>query len=326
MSAATTPPGGDDAVPPKSEDQVLAEEEIARRKAEADMETPIVSAIRSTNADPVEPVRFRSSDTFCFSCHKGVSCWNECCHDTDITLTPFDILRLARHFDARPADVVRLFAAPAVHEKSSLPVAKLRMLEPPAGETRKPCVFLDEAEGCTVYEHRPAACRYYPLGLAAVKMKGHEEPEDFYFLVREPHCQGHKEPKEQTVAAFRAEQGVEPYDEANRGWIHILMKLASWKSLGGPWGKEPDERVKRMFYMATTDIDAFRRFVFNSTFLDKYDVAPEMRETLAADDEALLQLAFDWLRSVLFNEQTIGLKGDVLQGAIAKARRELGAG
>ena len=325
MTAASNPPG-DDAVPAKSEDQTLAEEEIARRKAEADMETPIVSAIRSTSADPVQPVRFKASDSFCFSCHKGVSCWNECCHDTDITLTPYDNLRLSRHFETRPADILRLFTAPAVHDKSSLPVPKLRMMEPPAGETRKACVFLDETDGCTVYEHRPAACRYYPLGLAAVKMKGHEEPEDFYFLVREPHCQGHKEKKEQTVTAFRAEQGVEPYDEANRGWIYILMKLASWKSLGGPWGKEPEERVKRMFYMATTDVDAFRSFVFNSTFLDKYEIAPEMRETLATDDEAMLRLAFDWLRNVLFNEQTIGLKADVMQSAIAKARRELGAG
>ena len=40
-------------------------------------------------------------------------------------------------------------------------------------------------QGCTVYKDRPVSCRYYPLGLAAVKMKGHDKPEDFYFLVRE---------------------------------------------------------------------------------------------------------------------------------------------
>ena len=81
-----------------------------------------------------------------------------------------------------------------------------------------------------------------------------------------------------------------------------------------------------MFYMASSDIDAFRQFVFNSSFLDRYAIAQEMREVLATDDEALLKLAFDWLRNVLFNEPTIGLKADVLQQAIAKAQRDMGAG
>ena len=33
---------------------------------------------------------------------------------------------------------------------------------------------------------------------------------------REPHCLGHEEPEEQTVAEYREEQGIEPYDEMNR--------------------------------------------------------------------------------------------------------------
>jgi Fe-S-cluster containining protein len=325
MSEPKTPTDRDgESGTPTPEDRILAEQEIKRRQAEADMEMPIVLAIKETNADPVQTVRYKATDSFCFNCHKGVSCWNECCYDTDITLTPFDILRLARHFDARPEAIVRLFAAPAVHDKSGMPVAKLRMVD--KGGLEKPCVFLDEQEGCTVYENRPAACRYYPLGLAAIKMKGHEEPEDFYFLVKEAHCKGHEEKREQTVAEFRKEQGIEPYDEQNRGWIYVLMKLASWKTLGGPWGKEPDERTKKIFYMASTDVDAFRQFVFNSSFLDRYAIDATMREELAMNDEALLALAFDWLRNVLFNEPTIALKDDVLQQSIARAQRDMGAG
>ncbi len=57
---------------------------------------------------------------------------------------------------------------------------------------------------------------------ASVKMKGHDAPEDFYFLVKEPHCKGHEEPHEQTVAEFRAEQGVEPYDNHTVQWIAPL--------------------------------------------------------------------------------------------------------
>jgi len=313
----------DENAPKTPEDEVLADEERQRRAAESDMEVQIIDAVRAPGSGPVQPVRLTAESSFCFSCHKGVSCWNECCHNTDITLTPFDILRLARHFETRPSTFVRMFTLPAIHEHSGMPVAKLRMLDNEGG--RRPCVFLDEKAGCTVYKDRPASCRYYPLGLATVKMKGHEDPEDFYFLVKEPHCKGHEEKKEQSVAAFRAEQGVAEYDEKNRGWIHILMKLASWRQLGGPWGKEPDERTKKMFFMATTDIDTFRQFVFNSSFLDKYSIAPSMREELAMNYETLLTLAFDWLRNVLFNEPTISLRQDVLQQAIAKARGGTGA-
>jgi len=49
---------------------------------------PIVTALREAAEGPVVPVRLTASNSFCFDCHKGVSCWNECCHDTDITLTP----------------------------------------------------------------------------------------------------------------------------------------------------------------------------------------------------------------------------------------------
>ena len=308
----------DENAPLKPEDEVYSDQERQRRAAEADLEVQIIDAVRGDQTTPVQPVRLTKDSTFCFSCHKGVSCWNECCHNTDITLTPYDLLRLAKHFEARPKAIASMFAAPSIHDASGMPIMKLKMVDKD-GE-RKPCVFLDETEGCTVYNDRPAACRYYPLGLASVKMKGHEQPEDFYFLVKEPHCKGHEESKEQTVGAFRAEQGVDEYDEKNRDWIHILMKLASWKFLGGPWGKEPDERTKKMFFMATTDIDQFRLFVFNSSFLDKYAIEPEMREELAMNDEALLKLGLDWLRHVLFAEETISLRPDVLQHAIAQAR------
>ncbi len=298
------------------------DDEARRRQAEIDLDVPIVTALRDGAEGPVVPVRLTASHSFCFDCHKGVSCWNECCHDTDITLTPYDLIRIGRALSMTSGEAARMFGTEAVHEASGMPVLKLKRVD--NGEPKRPCVFLDPVEGCTIYADRPAACRYYPLGLASVKMKGHDAPEDFYFLVKEPHCKGHEEPREQTVAEFRAGQSVEPYDERNRGWIHILMKLASWKALGGPWGKEPDERTKTMFLMATTDLDAFRKFVFDTSFLQRYAIDPETHPQLATDDETLLQLALDWLRAILFNEPTLPLRENVLHEAIAKARAGLG--
>ncbi|HYB52089.1 MAG TPA: YkgJ family cysteine cluster protein [Burkholderiaceae bacterium] len=305
------------------EDRDAFADELERRRAEADMEVPIVAALRAGAANPVQPTRYRAGDTLRFACHPGVSCWNQCCHDTQIVLTPYDLIRLGRHLGMRTAEVAARFAAPMEHEASGMPVLRLGLRDVP-GE-RKPCVFLDPERGCNVYNDRPAACRYYPLGLASVKMKGHDAPEDFYFLVKESHCKGHEQAREQTVAQFREEQQVADYDEQNRGWMQILMKLASWKSLGGPWGKQPDERVRQMFLMVSADPDAFRRFVFGSSFLEKYAVDPAVREQLEHDDETLMHLGFDWLRAVLFNEPTLHLREHVLQAAIAKARCETGA-
>ncbi|MCC2113230.1 MAG: YkgJ family cysteine cluster protein [Hyphomicrobiales bacterium] len=313
--------------PPAEEDAEAAElarAEEDKRAAEADMELELFDGVRTSAENPVQPVRLTPSDSFCFSCHKGVSCWNECCHGTDITLTPLDILRLSRHLNIPAADFLARFTLPALHEGSGLPVAKLRMAD--EGPDRKPCVFLHDEDGCAVYEARPVSCRYYPLGMASVKMKGHEAVEDFHFLVKEPHCKGHEETKQQTVGQFREEQGVVGYDDINRGWLDILMKMASWKVMGGPWGKEPDQRSKKMFFMVTTDAQQFRRFVFETRFLDTYAIDAETVEQLKTDDEALLQLGFDWMKSIFFNESTINMKEDVLKGAIAKARNDLGAG
>lgn len=312
---------GDDAVLTPSE-QKLAAEERARREAEDNMETALFDGIRAAGSGPVDPVRLTRDDTFSFRCHKGVSCWNACCHGADVTLTPQDIITLARHFWVTPAKFVADYVVPAIHEGSGLPVAKLVMT---GRKGEGPCVFMDDETGCMVYDDRPATCRYYPLGLGAVKMKGHDSREDMYFLVKETHCQGHAEELTQSVQTFRAEQGVEPYDLINERWIDILMKMASWRSMGGPMGQDVSKQTKQMFYMVSTDIDAFRRFVFETKFLEIYEIDADMIESIKTNDEALLQLGFDWLRNVMFNEETIGMKPAVLQEAIGKARSGMGA-
>ena len=38
--------------------------------------------------------RLGPDDTFQFACHPGVSCFNRCCGDVNIFLSPYDVLRL----------------------------------------------------------------------------------------------------------------------------------------------------------------------------------------------------------------------------------------
>lgn len=300
----------------------MSENNPSGAQGSANLELSVLDSIRGQSANPVQPVKLGDNDSFCFRCHKGLSCWNACCHGADITLPPYDILRLARHFDLRPAEFLERYTVPAEHEAAAMPVVKIKM---GGDDGQGACPFMAE-EGCTVYDNRPFACRYYPLGLISVKMKESETKEDFHFLVREDHCLGHNESHSQTVARFRAEQGAEPYEAINRGWIDILMKLASWRSMGGPMGKTPSPQARQMFFMVSADFDQFRRFLFESRFLRVYEISDERIELVRTDDEALLQLGFDWLKNVLFNEQTITMRNEVLQAAVAKARTEVSGG
>ncbi len=285
-------------------------------------EIKIFDSVRGQGAGPVEPVRLEETDGFRFHCHRDLACWNACCLGADVTLTPCDILRLTRRLELRAADFLARFTVPAIWDSAGLPVAKLRM----AGEDGKgPCPFVVEA-GCTVYADRPATCRYYPLGFGSFKTKDADQVTDFHFLVKERHCLGHLEAKTQAVAEFRREQGVDDFDWVNRGWIDILMKLASWKTLGGPGGGDVTRETKQMFFMVSTDVDKFRRFVFETRFLETYEIDGDEAALLRENDEALLQLGFDWLKSVMFREPTLRMREDVLRGAIARARTDLGAG
>jgi Fe-S-cluster containining protein len=300
----------------------------AKARRGADTEMDIFDGIRGAGGGPVEPVRLRPEDLFCFSCHKDVPCWNACCRGADITLTPGDILRLSGHFGIAPPEFLKRYTVAAIWEQADLPVAKLRMgasLEEGGGDGKGDCPFLAGDEGCGVYAQRPVTCRYYPLGLASVKMKGDEEKNSFHFLVKEDHCKGHGLDKLQSVSQYRDEQGLKNYDKINQGWIDILMKMASWKTLGGPGGKEIAAQTKQMFFLVSTNPPGFRQFVLETKFLDTYSVDPEFVERIKTDDELLTCLGFDWLKNVMFNEPTIAMKEAVLQEAVAKARGDLGA-
>lgn len=310
-------------LPNQDEETELAEMDLeARRPMPRGEQVEVFDGIRMDAAFPVTPVRLEATDAFTFRCHAGLSCWNACCHGADITLTPYDIVRLSRRLELTAAELLARYTVPDHFPKTDLPVAKLKM---GGDDGRGPCPFMAE-EGCTVYADRPATCRFYPLGLVSMKMKESAGKEDFHFLVKEPHCLGHSDAQSQTVGEFRHAQGADEYADHIRGWIDILMKMASWSGIGGPGGKKPTPQMQKMFFLATTDVAGFRRFVFESTFLDKYDIPPEVVEECRTSDEAMLELGYAWLKTILFNEPTLALKEDVLKDAIARAHRELAAG
>ena len=250
---------------------------------------------------PVLPQTFGEDKTICFRCHRGIACWNACCSNIDISLTPYDILRLKRRLGITTTEFLERYTLPYEMEKDGIAGVKLRPVE---GGTA--CRFM-VPEGCSVYEDRPTACRYYPVALLSMRRQDEATDRDSYALVKEPHCLGHDEPREITIGDYRREQGLPEYDELARGWRQLILK----KKSSGPTIGKPSKRSLQLFFMACYDVDRFREFVASDGFDELFDLpAEEMRKVLA-DDADLMLFAFRFLRQTLFGEATIPVRSDV---------------
>jgi len=248
----------------------------------------------NSNGAGIPPVKLNEKSRFKFRCHKGLGCFTQCCRGIDIMLTPYDIVRLKNRLELQSSEFLALYTKPQLLEKTDLPMVTMRMLEDdPSGQPSCPFVRPD---GCIVYEDRPSACRYYPLGVASLSYM--KETEDgFYILIKEPHCLGFEEDTEWDVAGWRRDQGVDIHDEINAPWTELIVRKRSF-----PSNIRLTEKTKQMFFTASYDIDRFRRFVFESSFLKLYVIDEKIVDRIRKDEIELLKFAFDWLKWLLFKE------------------------
>jgi hypothetical protein len=77
-----------------------------------------------------------------------------------------------------------------------------------------------------------------------------------------------------------------------------------------------------MFFMVSSNVDRLRRFIFESSFLDKYEVNDETLEKIKTDEVTLLKFGFDWLQSALFGADRVKLKKAVAKAYQEKANKE----
>jgi hypothetical protein len=261
-------------------------------------------AVSKGKTDKVVPVKLTKDSRFKFRCHKGVRCFTACCSNVNIALPPFDLLRLRKRLGLTAEEFIKQYGDIQVLDKTLLPVVTLRMRD----DEKKSCPFVTP-DGCTVYEDRPNICRYYPVGMATLrKLDAEGGKDEFYFMTREDHCKGFEEDHQWTIGEWRTDQGADLYDDMNRGWMEILIKK---KSHGQ--GKQFPEIKNEMFFKMSFDLDYFRAFVYNSTFLEIYDIPAERLEKIRNDDTELLKLSFEWLRQAMFAEQTLKFKEGVLE-------------
>lgn len=255
-----------------------------------------------------EHERLGPVDTFRFGCHPGVSCFNTCCADVNIFLSPYDVLRLKKRLGISSTEFLETYTLLPVQKDMVTPVVVLRMED----DEKRSCPFLTP-QGCGVYSDRPWPCRMYPVGLATSR----DTPdgwrgERFYFLLKEEGCKGFQEAREWTIGEWLEDQQVAAFDEWGEGFKELT--LHEYFEQGGILSPERME----MFYNATYDLDKFRAFVFESTLLDRFDVDEDFVHEMRQSDEALLRFGFLWLRFALFREPTMRVRPDAAQGAQEK--------
>lgn len=256
--------------------------------------------------------RLNQDSAFQFRCHPGVPCFNDCCGDINIFLTPYDVIRLKHNLGITSNEFLNKYAIMPFDKNLKYPVVLLKMND----DEKKSCPFVTD-KGCGVYPDRPWACRMYPLGLASPK-EGYEElDEEFYFLLEEEFCKGFKEDHKYTVSDWIKDQGIEEYNQHGEDFKNLTLHefFVEHKNL------TPDKID--MFHTVCYNIDKFRDMLFKSSFFDKFEVDQETRENIKNDDIALLKFGYRWLRFSLFGEDTMTIRQDILDKKKSELKTKL---
>ncbi len=218
------------------------------------------------------------TDAFRFSCNDMLPCFTQCCRDVNIYLTPYDVLRLRRALKISSGELLAKYTRHFLAGASHIPVVQFQM-DP---ETLN-CQFVTD-EGCSVYANRPWACRMYPLDLGSVEG-------EYQMIVGKDRCTGLAEPTVRTVEEWLQTQDIAPYVEMERLFQAVMPE-------GFKRGARMEAGLGKLLFLAY-DLDRFAEFLKDKRFLTFYEVDEEMLRQVWKDDEALLRLAFRYIRNQL---------------------------
>jgi len=241
------------------------------------------------NEEHTEKLRISLDDQFKFLCHKELTCYNTCCRDINIFLTPYDVLRMRRCTGLSSGEFLKSYTIALLGEEG-IPLVVLRMME----DENKTCRFVTP-DGCGIYRDRPWSCRMYPVFPVSSK-------EEEFFIEEKSSCLGVREEKQWTPREWKKDQDIDIYDKMNDLYKEITLHDYFQK------GNKLDSGKAKLLYTACYDLDAFKRFLFETRFFDIYDVDKEVIEKIRNDEEELLSFGYRWVRFSLFSEDTLKLK------------------
>ncbi len=257
--------------------------------------------MKSIDPDRAEGERGRrlsNDDRFSFRCHAALNCFNRCCRNLNLFLYPYDVVRLKSALGLASGVFIDRHTDLVLREGNAFPEVLLRMSD----TEERTCPFLT-GEGCSVYRDRPDTCRHFPVE-HGLQFRDGGPPEPVYFYRPPDFCLGRGEPEQWTVGQWRRDQEAERHAEMTRRWAEVKRLFD-----GDPWqGEGPYGPRGKMAFMAAYNVDAFRSFVFQSSFRKRFRVKPKRLEAARRSDSALLRLGFDWIRLFVFGTPTATIR------------------
>jgi Fe-S-cluster containining protein len=184
---------------------------------------------------------------------------------------------------------------------TGLPFVVLKM----RNDAEKNCPFVT-SRGCTIYPHRPWSCRIYPLQPESTKIT-EKAGREYYSVMDVPFCLGYAEDNLQTVDAWIEEQGIPIYKKMEAPFKKITTNEFLVHH------QVTNKKIQEMYYMACYDLDRFRRFIFKSTFLERFEMVPGVVAKIKEDDVELYCFAMKWLEYGLLGQHALEVKPDVME-------------
>ncbi|QJB56323.1 YkgJ family cysteine cluster protein [Pseudodesulfovibrio sp. zrk46] len=227
--------------------------------------------------------------TYNFKCYPGIKCFNACCSDLDMVLTPYDILRMRKALDKNSIDFLRVYTVGHRAPDTNFPVFKFRMSDSKA----RTCHFVT-GEGCAIYADRPGACRMYPLG-RATRPDGKGGTKEQFFIVQEDHCMGFNEPDEWTGSSWKQDQGFHEYTASNDRYMNILARVRED-------GRPVSDKMSHMATLAMYKVDEFQRFIVQMRLFDRLEIDEKRQKAILEDEFVALSFAMDWFELMLFSD------------------------
>lgn len=235
---------------------------------------------------PEHVCELEKNEKFSFRCGPTVRCFNECCRQLDLALTPYDVLRLRKGLRITSGEFLDRYTVVELAEGEAFPQVFLAMID----DGRASCPFVTDT-GCSVYQDRPGACRAYPVGRAAF-LDHDGKPSDFFVLLTEPHCRGFSDGEERTVTTWSDDQGLDAYNRIN----DLMMKITHHPKIRE--GFRPDREQMNRF-MVLYDLDGFRKSQNTIPTLNNCNMEGNS-QFAGLDDEALLKRVIHQLQYELF--------------------------
>ncbi len=247
-----------------------------------------MKTLNSDKLDALPGLRLEPETSFNFQCHPGVSCFNRCCRNLNLFLYPYDVLRLRKALEIDSESFLERYTDVVMRPDNAFPDVLLKM----AHNQEKTCPFL-ETSGCSVYADRPDTCRSFPVELGLL-FTGNQAPVQVAFFRPPDFCQGRFQQKSWTLQQWIDDQQAATYNQMTANWARIKHLFSR-----NPWQGDHDPRLK-MAFMAAYNIDRFRQFVFESSFLKRYRVKKKMQQKMRASDKQLLEFAFQWIKFMVW--------------------------